>query len=496
MKTQFLKLYSIFLITGMAANAQNRIALNDFNAINTSGATDIKLFSDSVNYISFDGAMEAINFSPEIQNNNLQLNLDKLKLSKTTVVNLHCKNLQKISASGSSDITAMNPFKVSELTIESNGASDISITLDADKINADVSGSGDLRLKGNCNLLTAKISGAGDLKAFDLKSKKVDVSISGAGDANVNVENSIAGKVSGAGSIKYSGKPSEIQIEQTGVGSVKRVDEGPMSIEIDKDGIKIETDTTRIKIGNRKIIILEDEEKKVESNEYPDPDRKNKKEKKVKVPKQEAKSIWSGVEFGVNGYLNNKNSLLIPKPYEGLELNYSKSFYWNINPFEKNIKLYKEYVSLTTGLGFEFNRYSFANRFQMVNVPDTLLSVNTGINYSKNVLRANYVTVPLFLEFNTSSNPKRSFHIAPGIVGAYKLGSARLKQHYTLDGVEHETISYGNYYVNPFKVSAALRVGYGKLNLSASYSLNELFSKNKTLGLAPFTIGLTLVSFD
>jgi hypothetical protein len=38
-------------------------------------------------------------------------------------------------------------------------------------------------------------------------------------------------------------------------------------------------------------------------------------------------------------------------------------------------------------------------------------------------------------------------------------------------------------------------MGYGKLNLIAAYSLSEMFSKNKTIGLTPFTLGLSLVSF-
>jgi hypothetical protein len=496
MKTKLINLSLALLTIGITANAQNKIRLSEFNSLSISGTSDLKIKSDTANFIEFTGKNSS-SFSPQINNGNFNLDFDKLNLEDKKEVILSVKNLEKITVSGMADIVSLGELSANEFSIESIGSSDIDLNINAKKINTSVSGSGDVKLSGKCDDLTAKVSGAGDLKARNLISKNVDVVVSGAGDAEVNAELSIKGKASGAGELKYAGKPSDIQIEKTGVGSVKRLDDDNITFEINKDGIKVgtETDTTRIKIGKRKIIIMEEGKEKVESNEYPDPDKKGKKNKKKKEVKLEAKDIWSGVEFGSNGFLVNKNSLKIPGSHIGFELDYSKSYFWNINPFEKNIPIYKQYVSITTGLGFELNRYSFGNRYQLVNVPDTLIAAFTGINYNKNVLRTNYVTVPLFLEFNTSANPKKSFHFAPGIVGAYRLGSARIKQEYNLDGVEYEQKIYGNYYVNPFKLSAALRMGYGNLNLIASYSLTEMFSKNKTIGLTPFTLGLSLVSF-
>jgi len=497
MKTKQILLNAALLIFGIVANAQNKINLSDFNSLSVSGISDLKIKQDSVNFIEFSGD-NVNNFSPQISNGNLNLDFSKLNSRNKKAIILSVKNLEKITVSGMSDILSLGEIKANEFSIESSGSSDVVLNINAKKILSTVSGSGDVKLTGNCDELNAKVSGAGDLKAKNLKAKNVIVVVSGAGDAEVNAELSIKGKASGAGALKYAGNPSDIQIEKTGVGSIKKIDEDDvLSIEIGKDGIKVETetDTTRIRIGKRKIIIMEEGKEKVESNEYPDPDKKGKKNKKKKEIKLEAKDIWSGVEFGSNGFLVNKNSLKIPGSHEGFELDYAKSYFWNINPIEKNIPIYKQYVSITTGLGFEMNRYSFGNRYQLINVPDTLIAMKTGINYKKNVLRTTYVTVPLFLEFNTSANPKHSFHFAPGIIGAYKLGSARIKQEFNLDGVDYEQNIYGNYYVNPFKLSAALRMGYGKLNLIAAYSLTELFSKNKTIGLTPFTLGLNLVSF-
>jgi hypothetical protein len=46
-----------------------------------------------------------------------------------------------------------------------------------------------------------------------------------------------------------------------------------------------------------------------------------------------------------------------------------------------------------------------------------------------------------------------------------------------------------------FKYDATAKIGWGVLNLNASYSLNTLFKKEKGPELYPFTVSLTLVNF-
>jgi hypothetical protein len=321
MKTKLFKLSAALVIFGFTTQAQNKVKLNEFNSITISGTSDLKIKLDTANFIEFSGNTIS-NFSPQINNGNLDLDFDKLMLEDKKQVIISVKNLEKIRVSGMADIVSIGELKANEFSIESSGSSNIDLNVKAKKINATVSGSGDVKLNGSSDDFIATVSGAGDLKAKNLVAKNVDVVVSGAGDAEVNAELSIKGKASGAGELKYSGNPSDIQIEKTGVGSVKRIDDETMSLEIGKDGIKIgtETDTTRIKIGKRKIIIMEEGKEKVESNEYPDPEKKGKKNKKKKEIKLEAKDIWSGLEFGSNGFLMNKNSLKIPGSHEGFEL--------------------------------------------------------------------------------------------------------------------------------------------------------------------------------
>ena len=253
MKIKPINLSAALLIFGFMANAQNKINLSEFKSVNISGISDLKIKSDTVNSIEFVGESNS-NFLPQIDKGNLNLDFSKLILDTKRDIILSAKSIEKITVSGMSDVSSIGEIKASQFTIESSGSSDITLSIDAKKVISTVSGSGDVKLSGKCDELSAVVSGAGDLKAKNLNAKNVDVLVSGAGDAEVNAEISIKGKASGAGSLKYTGNPSEIQIEKTGVGSVKKIDDETLSFEIGKDGMKIytETDTTRIKIGKRK----------------------------------------------------------------------------------------------------------------------------------------------------------------------------------------------------------------------------------------------------
>ena len=73
------------------------------------------------------------------------------------------------------------------------------------------------------------------------------------------------------------------------------------------------------------------------------------------IKENEIKHIWAGVEFGFTGYSNKLFNTTIPNG-GAYALDYLRSNVVNINPFERNISLYKNYIALTTGIGFQFNR--------------------------------------------------------------------------------------------------------------------------------------------
>ena len=182
----------------------------------------------------------------------------------------------------------------------------------------------------------------------------------------------------------------------------------------------------------------------------------------------------------------------MPAEYKYLDLHYEKSVNVDINFFEQNINLIKRHLGLVTGLGLTFNNYRFDNN--VVLVPDSSKIFgyydNSKESYKKSKLLVTYLTLPLLLEYQTNNNSNiNSFHFTAGVIGGVRIGS-HTKNMY--DG-DKKTKNRDDFYLNPFKVDATARIGWGVLNLYGNYSLTTLFKNDKGPELYPYSIG---ISFD
>lgn len=458
------------------------LAQQEFSTVRVSGAVQVTIKQGESSLVKVEGNSEDTSkIKTKIENGILSIqSKGNGKFSEKAKVSVTVKNLESLIISGASEVNSSGELIQDKINIESSGAGDAHLVLKSTQIKAEVSGAGNLHLSGTANLLQSKVSGAGELKAYALNADSVVTFVSGSGTAKVNAIKSISASVSGAGSVIYKGEPADRNVEISGAGSVRQA-RGENEIEIN-ESLKIDRkdgDTTRFKLGDRRIMIFGDEDGK-------DTVKK----------RDEVKSIWSGIEVGVNGYLTPGGSSDFPKKYNFLELNYKKSLCINLNVWEKNIKLYKNYVALTTGAGLEFNRYFFDNNSTLQGLNDTVSANVSGLDFSKNCLKASYVTVPLLLELNSNKVAKKSFHLAAGIVGAYNL-TTKLKQVYELNNKEYKNKVKSDFNLNPFKIAATVRLGYGRFNVFATYGLTPFFQKKATApDLTAFTVGVTLLHFD
>lgn len=396
-------------------------------------------------------------------------------LETETKVYVGIKDLQHIEATGAADIRTSGNMSVNNLKIESSGAGNVKLDLSANDIELYATGAGNVILSGSANSIKITASGASTVKAFKLAVNNANVEASGAANVKVNAVKSIKASASGAGNIEYKGNPTDKQVEVSGAGSVKNED---------GDGEKVfKSDTTNILFGDKKIIIFDEE------------NEKSKKSNKTKNNNKEIHS-WAGIGLGVNGFLNASNSLELPASYDYLKLNYSKSLTFNLNLFEKDFHIYKNYVNLVTGFGFEFNHFAFDKAVTLNPDVDYVAgTIDSNVEYKKNKLNASYVTMPLMFAFNSNiANPSKSFHFAAGVVGAYKIGS-KTKQEFEINGTEYFVKRKDSYNLNPFRLSATVRAGYGDVYLFATYALTELFDAKGGPRLYPFTAGICL-SFD
>ena len=243
-------------------------------------------------------------------------------------------------------------------------------------------------------------------------------------------------------------------------------------------------DTTRLKFGGIKILIITGEEEKESSTGEP------KKEKTCSH-----KNHWAGIDVGIAGYLSPQQSFGMTYENSLFELDYSRSRTWNINFIEKDFKLIRNYAGIVTGMGISLHRYHF-NEKDIALTPDTIVTtiIPISANTRKHFLSSSYFTIPLLFEFNTHQNPEKSFHIAAGVIGGYHIGSKAVSVTESA-GEKTRLVVRDNYNLSPFNLSATVRFGFGGLNLFATYGIIELFNKDKGPELFPISAGITLIGF-
>lgn len=143
-----------------------------------------------------------------------------IRTNKTTQLTVYYNDINAVGLSGSGDIIGKDLIKSNDFSVAVAGSGDIDLHLDANNIKAAISGSGDIQLKGVAKVFSGAIAGSGDISAYDLKSDKVILKISGSGDMTVNVSNELEARISGSGDIKYKGNPRIEDIKVSGSGSV------------------------------------------------------------------------------------------------------------------------------------------------------------------------------------------------------------------------------------------------------------------------------------
>lgn len=128
-------------------------------------------------------------------------------------------DLRDVTVSGSGEVYSTNTFVIEDIDLHISGSGEIDLALDADDIDAHISGSGKTKLEGTADELNINISGSGDLRAFDLFTRKVDVRISGSGDAEVRASERLDVRISGSGDVFYKGNPL-LEVSISGSGEV------------------------------------------------------------------------------------------------------------------------------------------------------------------------------------------------------------------------------------------------------------------------------------
>jgi len=251
-----------------------------------------------------------------------------------------------------------------------------------------------------------------------------------------------------------------------------------------EDTIKasVNQDTSIVRIGKKEVEVIDQEDgMKIICGK-----NKNKKDKSGKF-----NGHFEGIEFGFNAFDKPDYSMYNAVDKDFMSLNQGKSMEIDLNFYELNIGLIKNYVGLVSGMGLSFNNYRFENPYTLKKAGDMTEPVFlTYDNLSKTKLAVTYLNVPLLLEFQIPVNQNEGrLYINAGIVGGVKIGSHTKVKHGDTKDKDHSSFN-----LNSFNYAATARIGYKDIGLFAKYSLTSLFESGKGPELTPFTVGISFLN--
>jgi Outer membrane protein beta-barrel domain len=153
----------------------------------------------------------------------------------------------------------------------------------------------------------------------------------------------------------------------------------------------------------------------------------------------------------------------------------------NIWFFMQRLNMIKHVVNLKYGLGLELNNYHFEDKTIKFNENPTFIEQGYS-GLSKNKFAADYLTVPMMINFNFTPNKRKNFGVSAGVSAGY-LYSARQKV--KKDGDVDKTKS--DFDLRKWKLSYIGEISLGQVKLYGSYAFKSMFEKG--LDLTPYNVG-------
>ena len=199
---------------------------------------------------------------------------------------------------------------------------------------------------------------------------------------------------------------------------------------------------------------------------------------------------WWILDIGFSNFVDNTtnyNTLAPGLNEENFKLRTGKSRNVNVWFFMQQLNMIEHVVNLKYGMGLELNNYFFDDTHIRFAKNPTLVSLAAD-DVKKAKLAADYLTVPIMLNFNMTPNRKKGFGFSAGVSGGY-LYSARFKtkDHGSINKVKDD------FDLKRWKLSYIGELTLGPVRLYGSYAMNNMWEKG--FDMTPYTVGIRLSHF-
>ena len=198
---------------------------------------------------------------------------------------------------------------------------------------------------------------------------------------------------------------------------------------------------------------------------------------------------WFIVDLGFANYTDNTgypvNDFAPGLDKDDFKLRTGKSVNVNIWAFMQRLNIIKNVVNLKYGLGIELNNYRYKEPIRYSTSP-TRIEYDDTRNYSKNKLAADYLTIPMMLNFNFTPHRKKGFGFSVGASAGY-LYASRQK---TITNTDGKQKTRDDFDLRPWKLSYIAELNLGVVKLYGSLASQSMFEKG--LDQTPYNFGFRL----
>ncbi len=241
-----------------------------------------------------------------------------------------------------------------------------------------------------------------------------------------------------------------------------------------------------IRIGNLIIITNRDHRKNTDTTEVDVHTQK-------KTPSN-LSTNWGIIDLGFNNFTDNTNySSVAAQQFapgadkDWFKLRNGKSVNVNIWFLMQRLNIIKHVVNLKYGLGLELNNFRYEENIRFRKNP-TMVYKDPVLNYSKNKLATDYITVPVMLNFNFTPGKEniKSFGLSVGASAGYLYAS---RQKFISAETGKQKVK-NNFDLRPYKINYIAELQLGPIKLYGSLATQSMFEKG--LDQTPYSVGLRL----
>lgn len=236
MKKIFLSLFALIALniavlaqkTLNDPNAEKR-PVSGYHAVEVSGGIDLYLsYGEEAVAVSASETKYRDNIRTEVKNGVLKIWYDWKSSINLIVGNrklkayVSYKTLDRLGASGGSDIDVDGSIKSSALSLDLSGGSDFRGKVEVNDLKVDASGGSDATISGTAAKLDVDASGGSDVKGYDLAADVCNLEASGGSDIYITVNKELKANASGGSDVHYKGNGTVSEMKSSGSSSIRK----------------------------------------------------------------------------------------------------------------------------------------------------------------------------------------------------------------------------------------------------------------------------------